>query len=136
MEFIIRGSNHELRGAIIGDRRWIIASSVGRAVGISEPKSFGKNLVKKDALKGWADSFVAKGFGVDRHQDLYAIQRRVMSASLACYIVAHGRVSDRGVSTYMLLLQLHAAGFDRKISTFSSIDLVQNAMKYDIKIED
>ena len=124
MEFIIHGNTHELRGAIIGDRRWVIASSVGRAVGLSEPKSFGKVLLKKDALNNWADSFVANGFGVDRHQDFYAIQRRVMSASLAGYIAAHGRVTSTGISTYMLLLKLHSAGFDQKISECSQSEFV------------
>lgn len=136
LEIIIRRDAQELRGAIIGDRRWIIASSVGRATGIKEAKSFGKVLIKKEALSDWSDSFVASGFGVDRHKDLYAIQRRVMSASLACYITAHGRVSTQGVSTYMLLLQLHAAGYDKKISNCSSVEIAKNAKNYGILIEE
>lgn len=134
MEFIIHGNRHELRGAIIGDRRWVIASSVGRAVGLSEPKSFGKVLLKKDALNNWADSFVANGYGVDRHQDLYAIQRRVMSASLAGYIAAHGRVTSTGISTFMLLLKLHSAGFDQKISECSQCEFVRKVSEGGIVI--
>lgn len=136
LEIIIRRDTQELRGAIIGDRRWIISSSVGRATGIKEAKSFGKALIKKEALSDWSDSFVASGFGVDRHQDLYAIKRRVMSASLACYIAAHGRVSSEGVSTYMFLLQLHAAGYDKNISNCSPAEFAKNAKEYNIIIKE
>ena len=71
--FSISNGEHELQGVIVGGRRWIIASSVGRAVDLGEPKSFAKSLIKKPALRHWNESTVTDEIGFNRDEQLFAI---------------------------------------------------------------
>lgn len=135
MEFIIGHKNQELRGAVIGDKRWIIGSSVGRAVGLKPPKSFAKALIKKEPLQAWPDSFVADGFGVNSKQVLYAIERRVLSCSLSAYVVAHMRISEDSVSIFQFLLKLHELGFDKPISKMPTEKFTSAAQSVGIKVK-
>jgi len=113
--FSISNKEHELQEVIVGGRRWIIASLVGRAVGLGEAKSFAKSLIKKPALRHWGDSMVANEIGFNREEQLFAIQRRILSANLTAFAIAHMRLSETQVSVFRMVMTLCSVGYDLSI---------------------
>jgi len=132
--FFLSNGEHEIQGVILSDRRWIIGSSIGRALGMKTPKSFAKGLLKKPELMNWKESFVAEGFGVSREEKLFAIQRRVLSSSLAAFAVAHMRLSNMQISVFRMLLTVNQLGFDLQLSELPQDELIDKASLHYIKI--
>lgn len=132
--FFISNACHELQGVAIGGRRWIIGSSVGRAMGIQTPKSFAKTLLKKAPVQAWKESFVIDGVAMNREEQLYAIQRRVLSAELAIFCTAHMRLSDSQISVFKMLMSVYRIGFDQSIQECSMIKFARNAKSLGIVI--
>lgn len=132
--FFISNGCHELQGVKIGERRWIIGSSVGRAMGIQTPKSFAKTLLRKAPIQAWKDSFVVDGVAMNREDQLYAIQRRVLSAELAIFCTAHMRLSNSQISVFKMLMSIYRIGFDQSIQKCSMIKFTRNAKSVGISI--
>lgn len=121
--FFVSNGEHEIQCALVGGHRWVVASSVGRAVDLGEPKSFAKAIIKKPALQDWKNSLIAKSVALNRDEQLYLIERRVLSASLAAFTVAHMRLSAKQVLVFKFLLELTNIGFDTPISEYSMEDI-------------
>ena len=130
--FFVSDDQHEIQCAVVGEHRWVIASSIGRAVELSEPKSFAKAIIKKPALEGWRESLIAKGVALNRDDQMYMIERRVLSAGLAALTVAHMRLSVKQVSVFKFLLELTNIGFDVPISESSMDDIIKVGAEYEI----
>jgi len=133
--FFMSNNQHEIQCALVGGRRWIIASSVGRAVELGEPKSFAKAIIKKPALKDWKESMIAKGVALNRDEQMYMIERRVLSASLAAFTVAHMRLSVIQVSVFKFLLEVTNIGFDLPMTECSMYDIVERGTNYGISFD-
>ena len=125
--FFLSNECHEIQGVMIGGRRWIIGSSVGRAMGIQIPKSFAKTLLRKAPVQELKESFVVDGVAMNREEQLYAIQRRVLSAELAVFCIAHMRVSDSQISVFKMLMSVYRIGFDLSIKKCSMTKFTQDA---------
>jgi len=132
--FFVSNKCHEIQGVTIGGRRWIIGSSVGRAMCIQTPKSFAKTLLRKAQVRDWKESFVVDGVAMNREEQLYAVQRRVLSAELAVFCTAHMRVSDSQISVFKMLMSVYRIGFDLSIKECSMKKFTQDAKSLEITI--
>lgn len=132
--FSISNKEHELKGVILGDRRWIIASSVGRAVGLGEPKSFAKSLIKKSTFRHLDESMVADEIGFNRDEQLFAIQRRILSANLTAFAVAHMRLSETQVTVFKMVMTLCSQGYDMSLNELSMKEFISISKKQGIMI--
>lgn len=130
--FFASNNQCEIQCAMVGQNRWIVASSVGRAVGLSEPKSFAKAVMKKPALKDWKETLISKDVTLNRDEQFYLIERRVLSASLAAFIVAHMRLSAKQVAVFRFLITLTNLGFDMSFSARSMDEIKEMGINHGI----